>query len=244
MNENEYQEMFELESHYWWFVARRQLVGDMIRDIARRLRQGPTILDVGCGTGINQTEFSGSGRSVGIDSSLTALTLSRQRGVNNLIQSDIESLGIATGCVDLITALDVLEHVDDDLLAMKELRRVLSPDGALLVTVPAYRFLWSEHDEALHHRRRYTASELRNKLTLAGFQVERVTYFLSSLFLPILFIRFVQSVFIKSAYPKTSHIILPGWINSLLIFILRIERLVLRTVNLPFGVSVVCVARK
>ena len=113
-----------------------------------------------------------------------------------------------------------------------------------MITVPAYGFLWSEHDEALHHRRRYAASELRNKLTNAGFEVERITYYITFLFLPILFVRFVQSISKKSVRAKTSHIILPGWLNSLLIAILGFERVLLRRMNFPFGVSIVCLARK
>jgi hypothetical protein len=116
--------------------------------------------------------------------------------------------------------------------------------GVLVITVPAYGFLWSEHDEALHHRRRYAASELRNKLTNAGFTVERITYYITTLFFPILFMRFVQSVSKKSIHAKTSHVILPGWINSLLIAILGFERVLLRWMNFPFGVSIVCLARR
>jgi SAM-dependent methyltransferase len=144
----------------------------------------------------------------------------------------------------LITALDVLEHIDNDLAAMQELYRICKPGGRLLVTVPAYGFLWSEHDEALHHRRRYAAYELRNKLTLAGFQIERCSYFIMLLFLPILIIRVIQGIFKHSTSPRTSHIQLPKIINQTLIWLLAIEKWLVRYINLPLGVSIVCLAQK
>jgi SAM-dependent methyltransferase len=153
-------------------------------------------------------------------------------------------LPFANESFDLVTALDVLEHIDDDLSALKELRRTMKTDGTLFVTVPAYGFLWSEHDEALHHRRRYAASELRNKLTRCGFRVQRISYYISTLFFPILVARFLQSIFKKSVEPSTSHILLPNWLNSLLIWILDVERGILNWMNFPFGVSLLCIARK
>jgi SAM-dependent methyltransferase len=243
MNVAEYAEMYKLETFYWWFVSRRQLLNDFVRDAARSFAR-PAILDVGCGTGINHSVLSKYGMTVCTDPSHEAVTFSRSRGIGELAQSQLETLPFPAATFDIVTALDVLEHVDDDMRAMREILRVTKDGGVLLVTVPAYGFLWSEHDEALHHRRRYAASELRNKLTNAGFEVERITYYMSLLFFPILFIRFLQSLTKRSIEAKTSHIILPGWLNSTLIGILSFERGLLRVMNLPFGVSIVCTARK
>jgi SAM-dependent methyltransferase len=243
MNIAEYAEMFKLESFYWWFVARRHLLESFVKSIARDFKQ-PTILDVGCGTGINYSVLSKYGDTFSTDASEEALAFSKSRGTSGLARSHIESLPFASSTFDIVTALDVLEHVDDDLKALGEILRVTGAGGVLVVTVPAYGFLWSEHDEALHHRRRYAASELRNKLTNAGFEVERISYYITLLFFPILFMRFVQSVSKKSIQAKTSHIVLPGWLNSLLVGILGFERMLLRMINLPFGVSIVCLARK
>ena len=243
MNVGEYAEMYKLETFYWWFVSRRQLLDDLVRELSAGFTR-PAILDVGCGTGINHSVLSKYGPTVCTDPSAEAVAFSRSRGIGELAQSEIETLPFAASSFDIVTALDVLEHVDDDMTAMREILRVTRNGGVLLVTVPAYGFLWSEHDEALHHRRRYAASELRNKLTNAGFEVERITYYMSLLFFPILFIRFVQSLTKRSIEAKTSHVILPAWLNRLLVGILGFERLLLRRMNLPFGVSIVCTARK
>jgi SAM-dependent methyltransferase len=243
MNITEYAEMYKLENFYWWFVARRKLLESLIKGIARSTPR-PLILDVGCGTGINFTVLSHYGETFSSDASEEALRFGRARGIRLPVRARVESLPFPAASFNVITALDVLEHIDNDMEALAELWRVASEEGWLLITVPAYGFLWSEHDEALHHRRRYAASELRNKLTRAGFEVERVTYYITFLFFPILMVRFLQSVFKRSIYPKTSHIILPTWLNSLLIGILGLERFLLRWVNFPFGVSLVCLARK
>lgn len=243
MNITEYAEMYKLESFYWWFVARRDLLEWFVKEIVRGFDH-PKLLDVGCGTGINFSVLSKCGETFSSDASEEALKFSKSRGTTGLVRSDLESLPFEASTFDVITALDVLEHVDNDLAAMDELSRVTREGGVLVITVPAYGFLWSEHDEALHHRRRYAASELRNKLTNAGFEIERITYYITFLFFPILFMRFAQSLSKKSIHAKTSHVILPGWLNSFLIGILAFERVLLRWMNFPFGVSIVCLARK
>jgi SAM-dependent methyltransferase len=243
MNIAEYAEMYKLENFYWWFVARRRLLDWLVGDICRGFKR-PTILDVGCGTGMNSRVLAKHGDTISTDASEEALGFSKGRGIDGLVRSHIELLPFAASTFDVITALDVLEHINDDLRALDELLRVTRDGGVLVITVPAYGFLWSEHDEALHHRRRYAASELRNKLTNAGFEVERISYYITFLFFPILLMRFVQSVFKRSIHAKTSHVILPKWLNSLLIAILGFERVLLRWMNFPFGVSIVCLARK
>ena len=244
MNHAEYETMYRLESHYWWFVARRQLVTDIVTEHVQSGRNSARILDVGCGTGATREALASCGTIFGADMSAEALAFTRSRSEGPLARSRVERLSFVDGCFDLVTALDVLEHADDDLASMKELFRALRPGGLLVITVPAFGFLWSEHDEALHHRRRYSAHELRNKLTRVGFDIERLSFFITFLFFPILLMRFAQNIFKKSVEPKTSHIILPEWINNGLIGLLAIERWLLKYINLPFGVTIVCLARK
>lgn len=243
MEPHEYQTLFEMEDTYWWYVARRKLVEEVLLSTCgsggeRRLA------DLGCGTGANAGTLAKFGRVVLMDLSADALRYCRRRGLDQVLVSSAESIGLASGSLDIVSALDVLEHLDHDVTAMKEVLRILKPGGVFLITVPAFGFLWSEHDEALHHRRRYTHWELRNKLTVAGFDVGRSTYFITLLFLPILLMRLWQGIFKKDVYPKTSHVLLPWWANTLIERILAVERWICRRVNLPFGVSIVAVARK
>ena len=242
MHEHEYEAMFGLEDFYWWFVARRVLAEELIANEVDG-RKMARILDIGCGTGANMKVFARHGMAVGIDSSIEALRFCQMRGLQNVALSAVEKLPFDDGAFDVITALDILEHTDDDLEALREIRRVARPAGMLLIAVPAYGFLWSEHDEALKHRRRYTAYELRNKLTITGYEVVRTSYFITTLFFPILALRIWQGLFKKSTHPKTSLKILPAWLNDSLIALLWLERNILKWMNLPFGVSVIAVAR-
>jgi SAM-dependent methyltransferase len=242
MYEHEYEAMYGLEDVYWWFVARRQLAVEILaREIGAR--EDLRILDVGCGTGSNLEAFSRLGPATGIDMSTDALTYCRKRGIERVTLSAVERLPFADGAFDVVTAMDMLEHTDDDLAALSELRRVLRPGGLLLATVPAYGFLWSEHDEALKHRRRYTAHELRNKMTVTDFRIERTSYFITLLFFPILAMRVHQGLFKKSTQPQTSVRLLPHWLNASLVGLLALERRLFRHMNLPFGVSIVALAR-
>lgn len=241
MNREEYAEMYQVEAFYWWFVARRRLVEWML-DRWYNVSPGGRVLDVGCGTGMNSSTLARFGNVFSVDSAQEALAYTRQRSVERLACCDLQRLAFRSESVDLVTALDVLEHTDDDLEALREVQRVLKPTGKLLLTVPAYGFLWSEHDEALHHRRRYVASELRNKLAATGFEVEHLTYFITLLFFPILMLRIWNNIFRQSVRPRTSHIIFPAFINSFFIRLLDLERFFLRWMHYPFGVSIVCLA--
>ncbi len=244
MYEHEYETMYDLEDVYWWYIARRQLAVEIVeRELRSKNIESARILDVGCGTGSNLEAFARLGRATGIDMSAGALGFCMRRGVTSVALSAIETLPFADATFDVVTAMDVLEHTDDDLAALAELRRVCKPGGMLLVTVPAYGFMWSEHDEALKHRRRYTAHELRNKLSNRGFAIERSSYFITTLFFPILAMRIHQGLFKRSVEPQTSIRLLPRWLNSSLIGLLGVERRLFRSMNLPFGVSIVALAR-
>jgi SAM-dependent methyltransferase len=242
MYDHEYEAMYGLEDFYWWFVARRALIEEIVSQEARAA-PAARLLDVGCGTGSNLVAFGRHARAVGVDLSREALRYCAQRDTVPVALSPVERLPFLDGTFDVVTALDMLEHTDDDLAALSELRRVCRPGGLLVCTVPAYGFLWSEHDEALKHRRRYTAHELRNKLSVTGFDVERTSYFITSLFFPILAMRIAQGLFKKSTHPQTSLRVLPSWMNRLLVGVLAVEQRVFRLINLPFGVSIVAMAR-
>jgi SAM-dependent methyltransferase len=246
----ELEKMFQLEETYWWFVARRRLVRDLLA------RYGPTssraesvpslrILDVGCGTGATLRTLSEFGEVVGMDSSQEALRFSRRRGSFGLARARAEALPAPSGSVDVITALDLLEHIPDDAAAVRELARALRPGGVLLVTVPALPWLWSEHDEALDHLRRYRARRLREILEGAGLKVERLSPLITLMLLPIAALRMVQRALPgRKARPETAFIIPPAPVNLALTWLLWLEsRWALRW-SLPVGVSLMAVARK
>lgn len=242
MESNEYKTLFALEDTYWWYQARRTLVQEMLAS-AVTPRNDQVVVDLGCGTGANAAVLKQFGNPVLVDVSPEAIQFCKQRGLGKLMQSSLESVALRSRSVDVATALDILEHLDDDLAGMQEVQRILKPNGVFLITVPAFGFLWSEHDEALHHRRRYTADELRAKLTASGFEMVRTTYFIMMLFFPIAVIRVWQGIFKKNVSPKTSHVILPRWVNFVIERLLALERVLCRHVNLPFGVSIVAIAR-
>jgi SAM-dependent methyltransferase len=243
MKQDEYAKMYELEDRYWWFIGRRKLVKWLLREHNPN-GSDALLFDLGCGTGLNLSSFNDEFKTIGSDISREALGFCRERNLENLFSCKAEAIPLANDSVDLITALDVLEHVREDLPALKEINRVLKPGGKLIVIVPAYGFLWSEHDEALHHYRRYVAREMRAKLTASGFEIERSTYFITALFFPVLFFRLWQGLRRTSIEASVSYRLPPAWINRLLVMCLDIERTLIDYFNLPFGVSLIVVGRK
>lgn len=242
MNPAEYDRMYNLEDRYWWFVSRRELVLDIVRRLS--LPHDPVIVDVGCGTGATAAALSKIGSVVCVDVSPLALDYCRQRGLGNLLEARAEYLPLEPGSADIVVALDILEHLEDDSAALKEILRVLKPGGRIVATVPACRILWSEHDVALAHKRRYTAGQLSQKMRQAGFRVDTLSYVLFLLF-PL---AFLQRIFCrKPVSSDAAQAQVPDFgsvVNKLLIKLQRAETAVMRHIPLPWGVSVVCVARK
>ncbi len=242
--------MFDLEDTYWWFVARRELVRQLLERFRPASRSpvpspAPVILDVGCGTGATLRAVEDMGVAAGMDRSGEALRYCRLRGLRRLLRATAEALPVASESVDVLLALDLLEHVADDGAAVREFARVLRPGGVLLVTVPACPALWSEHDEALDHLRRYRSARLRAILAGAGLQVERLSPVITALLFVIAGLRLVQRALPrKRGVARTAFIVPPRPINWLLTAVLRLERRWLSRLDLPAGVSLVAVARK
>jgi SAM-dependent methyltransferase len=243
MNLEEYDVMYRQEQAYWWYVSRTELLHYYMRDVVR-LPPTPKIVDLGCGTGANLEVLAQYGTALGLDFSPEALSFCRKRALPRLMRANGEALALANASVDLFTAMDSLEHIPDDLAALREIHRSLKPGGTLLVTVPAFGFLWSEHDEALQHLRRYSAPELRNKLKAAGFELSRVTHVLFFLFPVVLAMRILQNFTKSSVVPRTSITMLPSLVNAVLLAINRLEMWLLRFLSFPVGVTIVAVARK
>lgn len=245
MKKEEYEQMEQFEKKYWWHIGRRHILKKILQKlIFSNNGKKPLIIDFGCGTGGNFEILKKFGNVTGIDNSETAVKycLEKKQSVRLTNNGHTPFLN---GSVDLITALDVLEHIDNDIAAIKEFKRILKKNGKLIITVPAYRFLWSEHDEALGHRRRYLAYELKIKLNQTGFIVLKASYMVFFTF-PIIFAyRLFRGIFPKaSSKPRTSYIILPALANYFLVWTMKIESFLLNRMNLPFGCSIIIIAEK
>jgi len=243
MKEHTYPIMFRIEQSHWWYAGRRKILASFIEDICRRVTdRRPRILDVGCGTGANLLMLSKFGDAEGVDVSEDALAFCRERGLENVKLGAAEQLPYEDGTFDLVTALDVVEHLDDDLAGLREMRRVLRPGGRVLLFVPTFMFLWGLQDDVSNHRRRYRMPELGRVLEQAGFEIERTTYANITFFMPILAMRkLMRLTGIKAESENNINV---SALNGVLARMLGAESLLLRYANIPFGVSGLCVARK
>ena len=243
MQPHTYAIMREVEDKHWWFVGRRRIIASWAEKICCEIGQRqPRILDVGCGTGANLQMLAEFGAAEGVDVSAEALDFCRARGLGRVRQGAAESLPYEDAQFDLVTGLDVVEHLDDDVAGLREMFRVLRPGGRALLFVPAFMFLWGVQDDVSHHRRRYTLTELKEKLRAAGLTVERASYANITFFAPILFGRFVMRV--SGLRPASENNINIGALNGLLGRMLGAESWWLRKMSFPFGVSAICVARR
>jgi SAM-dependent methyltransferase len=242
MMQHTYPILYEVEESHWWYIGRRRIIASFVERICREIKDHrPRILDVGCGTGANLMMLSQFGETEGVDISQDALSFCRERGLQNVRHGAAEELPYPDGTFDLVTALDVVEHLDDDVAGLGEMRRVLRQDGRALLFVPAFMFLWGVQDDVSHHRRRYTLNGLRRVVREAGFEVERATYANISFFAPILAGRMLMRA--TGLRPDSENNINIGALNGVLGRVLGAESSLLRHVNFPFGVSALCVAR-
>ena len=232
----------EVEDRHWWFLARREIVCAVAQ---RVLPEGSKVLDLGCGTGFVLERLQERYRANGLDLSPIALELCRKRGLSQVSLGSPEDLSAVEGCrFEGVFLLDVLEHLDDDAKALRHISQVLAPGGAVIITVPAFPFLWSRHDEINQHRRRYTRATLSDALRRSGFQLEQIGYFNSYLF-PLAVAARVAGGLLGRVAPGGLGVP-PAPLNALLRRIFASERS--RVVNgrggFPFGVSLLAVGRR
>jgi SAM-dependent methyltransferase len=247
VKEGFYREYFELEDRHWWFVGRRTIFLSLLDAHLPAIPSARTrdILDVGCGTGTMVRHLGRYGEARGADTSGEAIRFCRERGIDSVVQTSGTTLPYDEDSFDLVTALDVIEHIDDDRGTLTDLRRILRPGGHLLVSVPAYEFLWGPQDEVSEHKRRYTLKELGRRLDEAGFHTRRLTYFNTLLFPPIAAIRLLRPHRPGRSEPKSDfRFTVPRWACRTLAAIFGMEAALLRRVDLPFGVSILALAVK
>jgi len=242
MQSHHYPILYQVEETHWWYVGRRRIIQWLVERICTTLNEpSPRILDVGCGTGANLKMLAAHGRAEGVDISSQAVEFCRQRGLDSVKLGAIEHLPYDDGSFELVTALDVIEHLDDDVAGLREMRRVLRRDGRLLLFVPAFMFLWGVQDDVSNHRRRYTLPSLLKAVEAAGFSVEWSSYANISFFLPVLVVRSVMRWLRLRAATEYGINISP--MNGPFSRLFAAERFLLKRGRLPFGVSAVCIAR-
>jgi SAM-dependent methyltransferase len=232
----------ELEDSHWWYRGRRRILDQLLRSLD--LAPDAQILDAGCGSGRNMVDFAQFGAVTGVEISDASIERARMRGVGEVLQCSITSLPFPDDHFDVAVCLDVIEHIEDEHTAMSELYRVVRPGGSLVITVPAYQWLWSDHDVINHHHRRYTRKSLSAAAERVGWQTVRTTYF-NTLLLPIAIVwrRLARRSHLEG--PASDLQRMPERLNLLLEWPLRLEaRLIAGGGRIPAGLSLATVFRK
>jgi SAM-dependent methyltransferase len=238
---------YELQTHqaedrHWWYRGRRTVIETIVDGM--RLPARARILDAGCGSGRNMVELAHHGTVTGVELSQTSVCLARERGVGEVIEGSVLDMPFSADSFDLAVSLDVIEHLEDDLAALRELRRTVTPGGSLLVTVPAYPWLWSGHDEINHHHRRYTRSSLERVAEEAGWEQVRTTYFNSLLLPAAIILRVLDRLSTKTTESSLDLWVPPKPLNWLLERPLSLEAsLIARGGRIPAGLSLLAVFR-
>lgn len=240
MRKDLYEDLYNLESKHWWHISKRRAVRQLIEKY--NFEENPQILDIGCGTGKNMEELQNLGSVSGLDSSNEALKYCKKRGLNKLILGTAEKTSLGSSLFDVITLLDVLEHTEDN-ETLKEMNRILRKNGIIIITVPAFSWLWSNWDVILHHKRRYTKNSLKEVLEKNNFEIVKISYLYSFLVIPAFFVRKLKQYFFKEAYPSDFKLSNP-FINMLLGGLSQIELLLSDIIPLSFGTSIFAVAKK
>ena len=250
MEEIAYDEFRRLEENHWWFVSRRAIFFDLLHRLLPKMEKR-RILDIGCGPGEMLADLSGLGVPYALEYSHHALKYLKTRGFRLMIQGSALALPSRDETFDLVTLFDTMEHIEDDRGVIRESFRVLKKGGYAIITGPAYQFLYSNNDRVAHHIRRYTVGEIRRKAEEAGFTVVKLSYINAILFpliLPaILAIKLKQRLLPEPPDQWKANVSLgdpTGAVNRLLTAVFSFERVLLRSIDFPFGHSFVCILRR
>lgn len=243
MESIEYKKMYDVECSHWWFQGRNKLIFGNLPAKGNGIK----VLDIGCGTGLVAKELADRGYDVtGLDIMPEALIFCKQRGIKNIIKGDILNLPFKEGSFDIVLCLDMLYHqkVNDDEKALKEAFRIIAPGGKIIVTSCANKYLSGRHDKAVHTRHRYGLREIVEKIRKCGFSVKKASYFNTFLFPLVYVLRKCDNLINKNKPIKSEVEHVNPFINLLFKSIFFSEIELLKKVNLPFGVSLICIATK
>lgn len=246
MESKVYQEFNELEGHHWWFKGRRKYLRRLIAHFVSNLDDAAMLCEIGSGTGGNLAMLAEIGQVDAVEMNDAARAWIKQKnipGVRSVSNGHLPEAIDLDGQYDAVFSLDVIEHVVDDHGALVRLKELLQPGGLLVTTVPAYQWLWSAHDEANHHQRRYTMSAYCALLRRAGFDIKYASYFNTLLFPLAAISRLAQGLFRNADSSKQAMLSVPSpLVNTLLLKIFSIESYIAGKLRLPFGLSIAVVA--
>ncbi|OGF64228.1 hypothetical protein A2661_00590 [Candidatus Giovannonibacteria bacterium RIFCSPHIGHO2_01_FULL_45_24] len=243
MERAQYIELYNTEKDHWWFRGRRRIISECLRLFCPQKVE--RALDIGCGTGFNAVLLGNFSKNVfGLDFSDVAADLAKKLNPDfTLIKGEFPEIKLDEQ-YNVITLLDVLEHIEDDVAALKRIEELLAPGGLALITVPAFDFLWTEHDKLLHHKRRYAKPGLMSLIrSRTNLTIKKISYFNAFMFLPILVFRYLRRAF-NLGEGESDFFMLPKPLNYALEKIFSLEAKILRLANFPFGVSIICVLQK
>ena len=239
---SEYERKYHLlEKRHWWFLARR----DIICFLLRFCKKDSKILEIGCSGGVllECLKKEGFNNIFGIDKSPEAIKKCKEKGIENASGKDATNTGFSENSFDIVIASDILEHIENDFEAVGEWNRILRQNGILIMFVPAFKFLWSGHDEKSQHFRRYSKSRLKEILKKNNFKTERMSYWNFFLFFPIAAVRIIKKIILRN-FSDDDLNNSNAFLNNFLFNIVRFENYLLRFVNFPLGVSLFVVAKK
>lgn len=243
MKREEYRLHAILEKNNWWFISKRKNIQYLLNRYVKCRGKG-ILLDIGCGSGANSEIFYAGYNAIGLDISCEALNYCRYKKYKYLICANGNELPIVDSCIDVVLALDALEHLDDN-KALSDIYRICKFGGLFIFTVPAYSFLWTSRDLRLGHKRRYNIPQLKEIIIRYKFRIKKITYLNMFLFLPLLLkVAAERCLKIKADNDESSVITVSTFLNKSLVNLLNIEKILWSWTGLACGTSILCVAEK
>lgn len=239
MDNDVYEDLREHQEEHWWFRARREILTQALRSL--ELPPDSEILEIGCGTGGNLAMLGSLGNVCGVEMHEEACRYARATSGRDIRVGHLPDAVPFDKQFDLICLLDVVEHIENDREALKALNGMLKPGGRIVITVPAYQWMYGKHDVLLHHFRRYSRATLARVVSGSDIAIEKLTYF-NALLLPITVLAFLVDK-LTPVDKFTGYDVPARWLNVTFYNIFRLERFVIDKLNLPFGSSLLLVSK-
>lgn len=241
-----YKEFSEINESHWWFLGRMKILESVFKKFLGEKEKGGEmqILDVGCGTASYFKSLEKFGNVAGTESSQEVIDELKKRGYkNSFFRAELPGMKLGR-TFDCICAFEILEHIEEDKKAIADICAHLNNGGLFIGTVPAFKWLWSRHDELAHHKRRYAGYELKNKLEEAGFKVVKISYYNTFLFPIAASVRLLKKTILKNIAPVSDFTATAGPLDKIFENVFASERHWLKRFNFPFGFSLLFVAEK